>query len=59
MRHNPFFIDQAARDRWMKLMTEAMAEVEIPVEAATYILAFFDAMATFMINKDQQIPMAH
>ena len=58
MRHNPFAIDQAARDRWMKLMSEALAEVRVEPEAGAYILAFFEAMATFMINRDQ-LPMAH
>jgi hemoglobin len=59
MRHNPFFIDEAARDRWLKLMGEAMTEVQIPPEPGHLMLAFFIHMATFMINKDQKIPMAH
>ena len=62
MRHNPYVVDQAARDRWMKLMTEALAEVDqtnpIHPEAASFVMQFFDAMATFMINRGQ-IPMAH
>ena len=62
MRHNPFVIDQTARDRWMKLMTEALAEVNqtkpIHPEAADFVMQFFDAMATFMINRGQ-MPMAH
>jgi hemoglobin len=62
MRHNPFVIDPAARDRWMKLMTEALDEVNqttpIHPEAARFVMGFFDAMATFMINRGQ-MPMAH
>ena len=58
MRHNPFVIDQAARDRWMKLMTEAMVETQFNPEAAGFVHQFFDAMATFMINRGQ-MPMAH
>ena len=58
MRHNPFAIDVTARNRWMKLMGEAMEETQIPAEAATLIRAFFEHMATFMINRDQ-LPMAH
>ena len=62
MRHNPFVIDGVARDRWMKLMTEALAEVNqstpIHPEAASFVMQFFDAMATFMINRGQ-MPMAH
>ena len=59
MRHNPYFIDQAARDRWMRFMTEAMQETQVPAAAAQHLWAFFDAMATFMINRDQKLPMAH
>ena len=51
MRHFPFPIDQAARDRWMQLMTNAVAEAELPSEAASILMQFFDAMATFMINR--------
>src|SRR5579885_1970382 len=29
MRHAPFPVDQAARDRWMQLMRNALAEVEL------------------------------
>ena len=58
MRHNPFAIDVTARNRWMKLMGESMEEAQIPAAAATLIRAFFEHMATFMINRDQ-LPMAH
>lgn len=51
MRHMPFAIDQAARDRWMQLMTNAVAEAELPADAAGVLLEFFGAMATFMINR--------
>jgi hemoglobin len=59
MRHNPFSIDTAARDRWMQLMSAALEETELPPGAAQFLAAFFDAMTTFLINRDQQIPMAH
>jgi hemoglobin len=49
-RHHPFPITQAARDRWMLLMTNALADTELPVEVRQTLRAFFDAMATFMIN---------
>ncbi len=51
MRHMPFAIDQAARDRWMHLMTNSVAEAGLPEDAAAVLLDFFGAMATFMINK--------
>ncbi|MGE3191827.1 MAG: globin, partial [Vicinamibacterales bacterium] len=34
MRHMPFAIDQAARDRWMALMDRALAEAELPPDIA-------------------------
>lgn len=51
MRHMPFAINQAARDRWMQLMDNAFAKAEIPEEAAALLRMFFDGMATFMINR--------
>src|ERR1039458_1528290 len=32
-RHDPFHIDQAARDRWMQLMNQAFADAALPAEA--------------------------
>ncbi len=51
MRHMPFAIDIRARDRWMALMANAVAEARLPEEAARALLAFFDQTATFMINR--------
>lgn len=53
MRHMPFAVNQAARDRWMNLMTNAVHEAAIPAEAASLLLEFFGAMATFMINRGE------
>jgi hemoglobin len=51
MRHAPFAISQAARDRWMLLMTRALEECSLPAEAAQTLRDFFDSMATFLINR--------
>jgi hemoglobin len=51
MRHAPFPIGQAARDRWMLLMTNALADAELPVEAEAMLRKFFESTATFMINR--------
>jgi hemoglobin len=51
MRHAPFAIDQAARDRWMALMTRALDEAALPSEADAVLRPFLDATATFMINR--------
>jgi hemoglobin len=50
-RHLPFRIDQAARDRWMRLMSNAFAEAALPAEAEQFLRAFFEQMSTFMINQ--------
>jgi hemoglobin len=50
-RHLPFSIGEAERDRWMKLMGEAMQEVEIPLTEAPVIGAFFGQVADMMRNR--------
>jgi hemoglobin len=50
-RHAPFHVDQRARDRWVQLMTRALDQAALPDDAATLLRGFFDATATFMINR--------
>ena len=52
MRHAPFPIDTAARDRWMQLMTAAMEETAVPEPEAALLRQFFGQVATFMINRE-------
>ncbi len=51
MRHNPFAINQQARDRWVQLMDAALAEAALPKPAADALREFFHDTATFMINR--------
>jgi hemoglobin len=51
MRHMPFAIDEAARNRWLTLMDRAVQEAELPDEAAAILREFFHGTATFMINR--------
>jgi hemoglobin len=51
MRHAPFAIGQAARDRWMQLMNNALTEVALPAEVDTMLRDFLGGVATFMINR--------
>jgi hemoglobin len=51
MRHNPFPIDQRARDRWVKLMSAAFEEAKLPAEAERVLRTFFESTATFLINR--------
>jgi len=50
-RHLPFVIDEAARDRWVRLMTYAVSEVELDRDVADTMRAFFEKTATFLINR--------
>lgn len=51
-RHMPFSIGEAERDRWMKLMGEAMQEVEVPEADAPVIGSFFAQVADMMRNRE-------
>lgn len=52
MRHMPFFVNQAARDRWMQLMTTALEEAKFPPEADAMLRDFFSQVATMLINRE-------
>jgi len=52
MRHAPFPVDRAARDRWMQLMTNALNEAALPADVSKMLLEFFDGVATFMMNRE-------
>jgi hemoglobin len=53
MRHMPFAIDMAARDRWVALMDRALVEAALPDEAAAVLRTFFHGMATFLVNRSR------
>lgn len=50
-RHAPFPIDRIARDRWVALMDRALEETQLPEEAVATLRPFFDAVATFLMNR--------
>ncbi len=51
MRHAPFPVTEAARDRWILLMGRALDEAKLPVEADRTLREFFGGTATFLINR--------
>ena len=51
MRHARFLIDQAARDRWLSLMSAALDEAMLPEEPKAVLCAFFDETTTFLMNE--------
>jgi len=50
-RHGRFPIDQRARDRWMELMTAALADAGIPADVEQSMRTFLDGIATFLMNR--------
>ena len=50
MRHMPFTLDQAARDRWVALMNTALDEAALPSDVTQLLREFFAATATFLRN---------
>jgi hemoglobin len=53
MRHAPFAIGTAARDRWIQLMNRALDESSLPEQAHTTLKTFFASTATFLINRPE------
>ena len=53
MRHAPFSIGLAERDRWLALMGAAIDECAVPEPAASALRAFFAQVADFMRNREE------
>jgi hemoglobin len=51
MRHAPFAIDVAARDRWLSLMRAALAAEAPPTEVAVELDAYLEMAADAMRNR--------
>ena len=51
MRHAPFAIDVAARDRWLSLMRAALAAEDPPTEVAVELDAYLEMAADAMRNR--------
>jgi hemoglobin len=51
LRHMPFAIDAAARERWLTLMSNALDEVKLPDEVDSYFRAFFAGVADMLTNR--------
>jgi hemoglobin len=51
MRHAGFAIGQIARDRWLRLMSQALDQAALPIEVDQLLRAFFADTTTFLINR--------
>ncbi len=50
MRHAPYRLDEAARDRWVRLMDVALDETALPDDVTATLRQFFHGTATFLRN---------
>ena len=50
MRHMPFRLDEAARDRWVALMDGALDAAALPADVTSLLREFFAGTATFLRN---------
>ena len=53
VRHAPFAIGKAARDRWVQLMQKAMEEAALPDDVRRTLETFFANTATFLMNREE------
>jgi len=51
MRHAPFPISDAARNRWIQLMDKALREVKLPPAADEGLRVFFEVVSRMLINR--------
>ncbi len=59
MRHAPFGVDLAARDRWMALMTQAIESTNVAAEPQRRLVEFLGGVATFLVNRPGGIEGEH
>ena len=51
MRHAPFAVNAAARERWLHLMTRALDETQLPPDVDKVLRPFFVAVANMLVNR--------
>jgi hemoglobin len=51
MRHMPFAIGKAARDRWVENMDRALDDARLPEDVTAWLREFFHSTATFLVNR--------
>jgi hemoglobin len=51
MRHMPFAVNPAARERWLQLMTNALDQARLPPEVDAFLREFFDGVSAMLVNR--------
>jgi len=50
-RHMPFAVNAAARERWLRFMTNALDEAQFPADVDALLRQFFDGVSAMLINR--------
>lgn len=53
LRHMPFAVNPAARDRWIRLMSAALDEAQFPPQADAFLREFFGQVSTMLVNQPE------
>ena len=51
LRHMPFAVNPAARERWLHLMSNALDEVKLPGEVDALLRDFFHGVSAMLVNR--------
>lgn len=51
LRHAPFAIDRAARQRWLALMSTALDEAQLPADVDSFLRQFFTEVSEMLVNR--------
>jgi len=51
MRHMPFAVNAAARERWLLLMNDALDEVKLPPDVDVLLREFFQGVSAMLVNR--------
>jgi len=51
MRHMPFAVNPAARQRWLELMANALDEARLTQDVDAYLREFFDGVSAMLVNR--------
>jgi hemoglobin len=53
MRHMPFAVTAAARERWLQLMGNALTAAQFPPDADAFLREFFAGVSEMLINRQE------
>jgi len=53
MRHMPFAVNPAARERWLQLMSNALDEMKFPSDVDALLREFFDGVSAMLVNRPE------